>query len=440
MKNLDECNAILQCGFPTDEKTLKEMPFGTAMLQAINVPNPHPPQNSSDPESGYQHRKHIRQIVESMNLLLNGQPRKIIRDETEHDATVLSWLSAWRDIAGFAGIPVQEQKMWRLEAYLHDVGKSLTHSKHPTRGQYLITQLNPAEREAVIEMLGEGKKETGRTRFDQIEKIVAFHDRFGVLSTGEASFGILADTLERGLRKEDISRAKQVISHIMVLNLVDIDASVSSGLISEKVDAVLDDWKRACWNEDSPLVQSKGDRVEFEKQLLDLSSNDAQTIARIVRLLNESYLRAKDNAKKKSDFDKSIWPELGPDGFRPHVQRAIKPLQIHWDDFRMDLAYVVKIDYALYFTIKVVESCWKEDQDADKLAGIFIKIIEKLVDQFTSLIRQSNRRLRIGVDLSVLRDTPEVQEQIAHLLNGNTSQAELGLEWLVHEASAWPFV
>ncbi|MEE9200366.1 MAG: hypothetical protein V3V45_02875, partial [Candidatus Brocadiales bacterium] len=89
---------------------------------------------------------------------------------------------------------------------------------------------------------------------------------------------------------------------------------------------------------------------------------------------------------------------------------------------------------------KVVKVNWGKHQDEKKLAVCMVSVIQKLVDQFADLIRRGNKRSRIGIDLSTLRDTPNVREKIAKLLSGDsTEDVASGLEWLTHEASAWPF-
>lgn len=435
MKTIEECNEILKKCFPTDEDTLKEMPFGQSMLDAYNKENP-----SADPKGPpeYLHQEHLCKIVELMNTLLEGEIRGIIVDGTEiHAAFVVGdWTDAWRKIYGDQ-TTIEDQQMWRLEAFLHDVGKALTPSKHPSRGRYLITRLKTDDKKAFIEQLG---VESGEEKFEQIEKVVAFHDRFGVLSTGESSLGILADVVERG-SKENGKKAAQIISHIMVINLIDIGAAAPGGLVSEIVEVVLEDWKRACWDQNSPLRKSNGDRAEFEKMLLELAARDKETIDRIERLLRESYRRARQKEQEESGFDNSRWPDIKKLDFRSAARQGLETLVggIHWIDFQQDLAHVAKIDYLLNLTARITTIHWGKYRSPNGLAITLVSVVQRLVDQFTDLIRGQNERTRIGIDLSVLRDTPEVQEQIANLLCGNPKDASYGLEWLVHEASAWPF-
>ena len=429
-KTLTGINEILTKGFPTDERLLLKMPFGFSMHAAFE-------KKSSDGEN-FIHRDHLVRIVKDMNRLLKGDVREIIRDRKKEENAKIEadWVLAWHEIhRKKADIPPQDQQMWRLEAFLHDVGKSLTYSKHASRGQYLITRLMPKDHDSLVKIVGQEK-------FNQIEKVIAFHDRFGVLSTGEASLAILADALDKGSKNDGSKKAAHTLSHIMVLNLIDIGASVPWGLICEKVKVVLQDWKCSCWNADSPLKLSKGDHGEFEQRLLELSATDEWTIERVSRLLCESYRRARGEAiREKTDFDAARWPAVEKIDFEPYARQALQTVCAgrEWGDFKSDFAHIVKMDYLLYFIDKVTKMHWKRYGNPNALAVCIVSVILALIAQFRDLVHTRVGRSRIGIDLSVLRDTPEVQNQIAQLLSGDHYDATCGLEWLIHEAGAWPF-
>jgi hypothetical protein len=427
-KTLNSWHNALKQGFPTKRKILTRMPFGQSMWEAFN-------KTDQKDSHKFLHRQHLQQMVTNMNGLLQGDIRNIIADHNRPENAPIEseWITAWGKIHGDTlKVSEDEQFMWRLEAFLHDVGKSLTHSRHPTRGQYLITRLKIKERDQLVQ-------EIGPQKFRQLEKVVAFHDRFGVISTGEASFGILADTVDRGSTQDGAELAARTISHIMVINLIDIGASVPWGLISEKVRVVLGDWHHSCWDPESPLRQSAGDRGQFEELLLELAAKDERTIDRVARLLAEGYRRARGAALKDKP-DESKWPDPQSIDFVTPARQALEAqCGMHWDDFRLDLAHVAKMDYLLYLVDPIVLAHWRKYRSPDRLAVCIVAVIQKLVDQFADLIRRRNRRSRIGIDLGILRDTPDVQNQIAELLTGDQADAAYGLEWLTHETGAWPF-
>lgn len=458
MKDLKQCFTTLKKGFPTEEKECKEMPFGESMWEAFNKPTSEAQKKQNiDPndDKNYLHRKHLKQIVGSMNEVLNGRIGDIIRDKSsnDNDKIVARLTTAWYDEINDNSSKSNEREeqekktIWLLEAFLHDVGKALTYAKHPTRGEYLVTRLETEQRDEFIKLLGNGDIRKGEEKFNQIKKIIAFHDRFGVLSTGEASYGILVDILDLGSREIDLDKARKTISHIMILNLIDIDASIG-GLYSKKVEIILDDWYDTCQNSNSPLKQSRGDRTEFERLLLELATKNERTITRLARLINESYRSGKkaEETKQGLEFDVSLWPEYDVEDFYGKVQDVVQTaIGINWDEFRKDFAHVVKMDYLLYVTTEIVRNNWekwKKDKSKnaqEEITDIIVKVVIKLRDQFTRLIRQADTRMRIGIDLSVLRQTPDVTEQIAILLGGDDREANIGLDWLATEASAWPF-
>ena len=257
MKKLPECFDTLTQGFPTEEQECKQMPFGESMWEAFNKLKPevqHKGDIDYTKDENYLHRQHLKQIVKSMDTVLKGRIEDIVRDKEKNnnDRIAARLTTAWYEINGnYKGSDnnKEEATIWLLEAFLHDVGKALTPAKHPTRGEYLVTRLKTQERDDFIELLGNGDTKKGEEKFNQIKKIIAFHDRFGVLSTGEASYGILADILDLGSRLIDLDKAMETISHIMILNLIDIDASIPEGLYSKKVEIVLADWDNTCRND-----------------------------------------------------------------------------------------------------------------------------------------------------------------------------------------------
>ncbi|MGA9349213.1 MAG: HD domain-containing protein [Anaerolineae bacterium] len=438
----------LKLGFPIDEKTLLRIPFGKDMREAINKPHPEKP-------GDFWHRKHIARIIRQMNILLQGDARTIIKgwNKPENAETAARFVFAVKAILGSASGPKSDDEgIWRLEAFLHDVGKALTPAKHAERGARLVDRLRVKERDNL-------RNDIGEDNYNQLLKVINFHDRFGVLSTGEASFGILADAVDPGTADfpDAVQRAAQTLSHIMILNLIDIGASVPWGLQSYKVKTVIDDWELACWGQisgsqktppkPSRLQESRADRPEFERLLIDLAAEQPRTIARVERLLSESYRRARHakevQAKESGEgLDEFQWPKAEEIPFWRPASQALEtafPLTVRSGEFRRDFAHVVKMDYLLYLTDKVTMIHWDRYHDADSLATIIVAMLDALVEHFGELSRCDDQRMRIGIDLSVLRDTPDVQWEIAKLLSGDGASVAYGLDWLKKEVGAWPF-
>ena len=442
IRTLMDCDDVLRQGFPEVEEQLSRMPFGKYMLKAYNeiVKEDWRESERKIKENGkkqpkYRHRDHLMDIMEYMNILLSSNVESNIARKRSDDVRQLKifiklWDSFRRTESGMQD--TDKQPMYRLEAFLHDVGKSLVHMRHPSRGKYLVERLDVAERDRLLGMIGP-------PMFKQLVSVIAYHDRFGVISTGEASYGILADMVSRDSRDKDVKVETDAIGHIFVVNLVDMLAAIPEGQLSDKIMPYMNDWRVSCSDGNSPLQTSMGKREHFETRLLELSADNEWTIERVSRLLKESYRMAMPDKPERSTA-KSKWPDVGEMDFRSPSQQALETISsIQWDDFKTDFAHVVKFDYLLNLTTQVTRIGWPQHCDMTRLAVCLVAVVKKLVEQFADLIRRREGRSRIGIDLGVLRDTPEVTGEIAHLLGGDHASASFGLEWLSQEAAAWPF-
>jgi hypothetical protein len=419
-----EIDAILKEGLPDKSSDVKSLPFGEYIYDACHKG-----------KEGDANRRHFKRIVTLMNKLLDGNLEDMItdRDTPLGMAVLKDWLSAWESAYGRPiNISEGEKRLWRLEAFLHDVGKSLHNSKHPARGLWLVSHLASDENRRVRKLYGEDA-------FRQIQRVVAFHDRFGVVSTGEASFAILADMLDRGTTAADTKLAAQRSFHVLVLNTIDASTYFGEHLPSEKLEDYLHDWRICCGADDSPLYASKGDRAEFERLLIELASRTEHTVDRLSRILKESYRGFYDRDRDGSSFP-SVPPTLEETDFRQLVEDALIPeLGFRFDDFRLDFAYITKLDYLLSTTQKIVKHYMLNGREMLDLAVCLVSVVKRLQDQFSALIRRRNIRSRVGIDLSILKSTPEVQGKIASLLSGPLSGLSYGLEWLAQEATAYPY-
>lgn len=419
-----EIDAILKEGLPNEYSVIESLPFGEYIVEACQKPG-----------DGEGNREHFKRIVSLMNNLLEGKLDEMItdRDEPLGMAVLKDWLFAWENAYGRPiEIKDEDKQMWRLEAFLHDAGKSLHNSKHPARGLWLVSHLASGENRRVRAIYGEEK-------FRQIQRVVAYHDRFGVVSTGEASFAILADMLDRGTTAANTKLAARNIFHVLVLNTIDASTYFDGRLPNEKLEDYLRDWHVCCGAPDSPLQRSNGDRAEFERLLLDMASRTEYTIDRVSRILKESYRGFYDRIREGQSYP-SDPPPIPTVNFRQLAGEALNPeLGFRFNDFRLDFAYITKLDYLLSLTQKVVHHYMLNQREMLDLAVCLVSAVKKLQDQFSGLIRRGDMRYRVGVDLSILKGTSEVQDRIAALLSGPLSGLSYGLEWLAQEATAYPF-
>lgn len=262
---------------------------------------------------------------------------------------------------------------------------------------------------------------------------------------------------KKGDRKAEAAKLKQ---------LIDICKSGTClGLTSEKVMKVLDDWKILIELIDDDRV--RGDRVKLKRQLLELESNPARAIKRILRLLQDSVTTSNCNILDNSKFlsptsvESILVGTLGAHGFQ---------------NFCGLLATVVKLDYALNFFKAIVcatvrkeihanysvslndEKGWnyaKIDDDekkklealsSDKQAKIMNKIITLFVRTISGLLNRyigvlgysvSSDPRRFGFQMRALAQDKKIRDTIIDLLCVQEQKDPIALTWLVDEVTIW---
>jgi hypothetical protein len=383
--------------------------------------------------------------MKKMNELLEGDYTSFFRDPDSAlgRAVAGDWIRVWEHTyeQPVQRIQLEDKPIWRLEAFLHDVGKAFANSKHASRGLWLVAHLSPDESGRVRSIFGEAN-------FRHIQRVIACHERFGVVNTGESSYGIFADMLGRGTTEADVTAAKKSIFHILALNIIDTSATqgFDGRLASDKIQTFLHDWNVCFEAVESPLQRSKGDRGRYEAHLLELASRTESLIDRMSRLLRESYDGALQKLRKEDPELANRQRNTAEIDFRELAGDALEPqLGFRFDDFRADFAYVVKFDYLLSLTKKIAYNHLNplsgETREMRDLAVCLVGVVKKLLEQFSDLIHRGESRSRIGIDLSVLRmkENEKAQDRIAELLSGPLAGLSFGLEWLAEEATAWPF-
>ena len=191
-----------------DVTTMAALPYGR-QLAALFYPAAAETRNN-DPKGAY----HLNAVMEKMDLLLSGQPANILDDRAKPRCEVelaffeMSQRQIWQGIsqeaAGTALFHPSEQQaiktFLRVAALYHDIGKYVNTDRHPTIGWYLVSSMYPDERAKLQAMLT-------RTELRTLLTIVRDHDKFGVLSTGEASLPLLASVTN--LMQEEVKIQEQ---------------------------------------------------------------------------------------------------------------------------------------------------------------------------------------------------------------------------------------
>ena len=284
-----------------------------------------------------------------------------------------------------------------IAALYHDIGKCIRRPNHPQLGANMLKYLDQKSNKDLIQLLkfpNDQSPESMHNRFALITSIVQHHDKFGVVSTGEAGLPIFSDILyfsSDGDDEKSILGIKKNITAVMLLNLADIAAvntadddtkkrtqvlsnsifnvrkkinqnEIDKSLLDEesellkelseicvnpnsclgldyrKISTVIDDWQKLIHLIDSDDV--KGDRTKLKNYLLLEESKPVRTIKRVLRLLQECVVRANIQELSNQNYLSQTLIE----------SVFISTLGSHqFQSFCQNFAMIVKMDYSLKF-------------------------------------------------------------------------------------------
>lgn len=182
---------------------------------------------------------------------------------------------------------VKEKQKFRnsllLVSLYHDIGKAISRSLHPQLGANIINNLDRDERNKLV-------KEIGYEKFKLIALAVEHHDKFGNLSTGEASLTILSSVLfykrfedendsdedekkiEEKNEKLKIKYSNQIITTIMLLNMLDM-ASISPLSSKKDRDEVNENFKKLYGITDLDSSDEALGMLKYNKEILRKTDN-----------------------------------------------------------------------------------------------------------------------------------------------------------------------
>jgi hypothetical protein len=221
---LNGFDQVFAAGVMPDPAMMAALPYGQS-LAALFYPAA-TEARSSDPKGAY----HLHTVMEKMDALLSNQPADVLTDrarphcEEELAFFEMSHRQIWHGIsqeaAGTALFHPSEHQaiktFLRVAALYHDIGKYINIDRHPTIGWYLVSSMYPNERAKLQAMLT-------RTELRTLLTIIRDHDKFGVLSTGEASLPLLASVTN--LMQEEVKTQEQRLTALMLVSLADMSAS-----------------------------------------------------------------------------------------------------------------------------------------------------------------------------------------------------------------------
>lgn len=342
----------------------------------------------------------------------------------------------------------------KIAALFHDIGKYIEVDNHPQIGLYLIRDFFPSKRQELIDSIG-------MELFALLCSVIQHHDKFGVSQTGEASLSVFADIPYHASCYETIKGVKRNFSFVCMCNLMDIAASghiVSNKfkpiqLSTRTINLVTDDWKILM----QAIEESKGERENLIKILVDEDRKSHRVINRIERLLKSSTVHLK---RIQETIDIDYLTIMVP-----------MTLQSNFDEFANGFAHIVKLDYGLRFfrilskeiAMRYIDkSCLmgvsKEKQDSkieseinvlsqrnidqirDQITIKILKVLERFVLRYRWLLvnKSGDEYRRIGYEMrGVLGDEKLTKAMINSLIAIESEPA--ALNWITDKTPIWSF-
>jgi hypothetical protein len=416
LNNFEEVFATSPVPDPT---TLATLPYGKP-LATLFYPAAAEIHNS-DPKGA----SHLHEVMEKLDLLLSDRPADILADRVKPRCAAelaffeMSYNQIWQGMSNDAPttalFPPSEHQIMktflRVAGLYHDIGKYINTDRHPTIGWYLVSSMYPDEK-AKLQLL------LTRTELRTLLTIIRDHDKFGVLSSGEASLPLLASTTH--LMQEEVKIQEQRLTALMLVSLADMSASFP--LTSCVAGTVMQDWSRFV----KALENAWGDRGRLLPQVVQEARQYERTVVERVRRLLMTVSRD-DSGQWEAVDDKELISDILKTTFTNRI-----------DVFCEDFALVAKLDYSLRFFRLVVQECRRRGvTSASSIAHIIVNILKSIVETYGEMLhsRRGHYRL-IGVEFSSLAPAhaPEKSKALINLLLERPAE---GMAWLLSDVPAW---
>jgi len=426
-------------------KSIEDFPSADALI-GKNIPFATQLAELAHNEKYKDHNNHIKDVVVKANFMINNNPSALIPDLDEKNSIKEQIDKLFFELQVWANhYQLDSKRLIRTAAVYHDIGKWIVKERHPTEGYYLLQYLFPEEEKKFQLMVGS-------EAFQLLLSVIRDHDKFGIISTGEASLNVMVDLLNPA--KSEIQFYNMALVTLMLTNFADIAVSAPNGFSGLQAKWIIEDVNNILY----AIEQGEGNRLEVSYNLLKMDSNASRVTCRIARLVDACYKNAKRvqkmlENKGKEKYNESDWENISIDRITDVVDRK---LQVHflgssYQRFCVEFAHYSKFDYALYFFGEVARQLnlkrigEKKDQfPLEDLVGLVVQVIKSIVETYRELIHESEASpRRIGVQMqSLLREG--IKETVTGFLAGTKGPASRDVanvvSWITNEVSAWLFI
>jgi hypothetical protein len=167
----------------------------------------------------------------------------------EHFGTLVKDTNFFRELGAklcFTDCPNIRTFKLILSAFYHDIGKTIVDHRHGMEGSFIIADHTTSSLSQLNIIVKEYHMHHEWEREDllEISNFLYYHDSFGTLGTGESSYTLLTDIIDRIKRSsmkylekssEYISSCYQSIFDLWILNIADIIVSSNSKFNYQKI-------------------------------------------------------------------------------------------------------------------------------------------------------------------------------------------------------------
>jgi len=335
--------------------------------------------------------------------------------------------------------------------------------RHAAVGYHLVKDVyGDDEMSAMVQVLQpQGRPLDREEEFRVFLNMLAHHDQFGVLSTGEGSLALLCETVEwrrAQNAREAVRKQKRDLSLLLLLNLADIAVAMAGDLGSPtagalstfKVERVVADWKRVM----RAIAQAEGSRAEFARLLLLQAQAPEVAIERVARLYLDAcppkeFLTTPPD--RMSDDEKLRALARAEDSKRAEreavereaYQQMADVLKGDFLSFCTSQALLCKFDYFRKFIealLRTLEDTGEDPKKRRHSIKLIVEILDTLVRSYRALTTGAGGApQRVGVQMMGLTRTTEITDKILSVLVGGTTDQQ-ALRWIAEEIGAWLFI
>lgn len=402
-------------------------------------------------------KEHTEKVIDTMYILLNYQDKKVrdIARNLNHDyITYIEKIHNFKLIKNIIDKLDEEQKNFLLySALYHDIGKIVTIPRHGSIGADIIKNSGREERPKFFQL--------GINKHDDIffmADLIRYHDYFGTLQTGEASYLLFVEVLypltNNSLILERYS--DKFLSYLLLINLADAFGSIKGGEedIKEAFSIMMHDFTtlNEINKEISKLKKQALSSSHCQDDSLDFTSIKIDNIIQLVKSTDESHTYERFRRMLRSGFKRI--DKISLEKYQECAEKAFEIEKENYDDqifiikdwfirdykyindvnpiitclrainvkreFHTEFAFITKLDYGLGFIGDFLNEIIKTEIIEDKtkimsphdlrrdLAMCLVEIINTIVETYGSF---TSNQTRIGIGLKRLRDWSDISEE-----------------------------